>query len=261
MTEFYEKAVNDEYRKKNLEFLQKYMKLSYCDLYFCDKAILVEGAAERLLIPDMIEKCDSEGCFLNKPTLKSQYYTLLEVGGAYAHNFFEFVDFLEIPTLIITDVDYVDANNKRCELDVAAHSSNGTINRWCHDVYGIAVSNSIAIGKILELQEDDLKKSNGLRHIEFQIQENGAAPRSFEEAIINVNREKFGISEDATVIEYNEDEIGKTDFALRLLVDAQFSDYSVPAYIKNGLIWLDKQSKIPETVPVVTKLKRTRKDK
>lgn len=261
MIEFYEKAVNDEYRKKNLEFLQKYMKLSYCDLYFCDKAILVEGAAERLLIPDMIEKCDSEGCFKNQPTLKSQYYTLLEVGGAYAHNFFEFVDFLEIPTLIITDVDYVDANNKRCELDVATRSSNGTIIRWCHDVYGIAVSNSIAIGKILELQEDDIKKSNGLRHIEFQIQENGAAPRSFEEAIINVNREKFDISEDVTLIEYNEDKIGKTDFALRLLVDARYSDYSVPAYIKNGLIWLDKQSKIPDAVPVVTKLKRTRKDK
>lgn len=261
MTEFYEKAVNDEYRKKNLEFLQKYMKLSYCDLYFCDKAILVEGAAERLLIPDMIEKCDSEGCFKKQPTLKSQYYTLLEVGGAYAHNFFEFVDFLEIPTLIITDVDYVDANNKRCELNVATRSSNGTIIRWCHDVYEIAVSNSIAIGKILELQEDDSKKSNGLRHIEFQTQENGAAPRSFEEAIMNVNREKFSISKDATVIEYNEDEIGKTDFALRLLVDAQYSDYSVPTYIKNGLIWLDKQSKIPETVPVVTKLKRTRKDK
>lgn len=98
-----------------------------------------------------------------------------------------------------------------------------------------------------------------MRHIEFQIQENGVAPRSFEEAIINVNREKFGISEDATVIEYNEDEIGKTDFALRLLVDAQYSDYSVPTYIKNGLVWLDKQSKIPETVPVVTKLKKTRK--
>lgn len=128
-------------------------------------------------------------------------------------------------------------------------------------MYGIAVSKSIAIGKILELQEDDIKKSNGLRHIEFQIQENGAAPRSFEEAIMNVNREKFGISEDTTVIEYNEDEIGKTDFALRLLVDAQYSDYSVPTYIKNGLIWLDKQSKIPETVHAVTKLKRTRKDK
>ena len=54
-------AVNADERKERLDFLQKYMKLSYCDLYFCDKAILVEGASERLLLPDMIQKCFEKG--------------------------------------------------------------------------------------------------------------------------------------------------------------------------------------------------------
>lgn len=259
MTEFYEKAANDETKQRNLSFLQKYMKLSYCDLYFCDKAILVEGAAERLLIPDMIEKCQNNGLFSSDPPLSSQYYTMLEVGGAYAHNFFEFLDFLEIPTLIITDVDYVGRNNKQCELSEATHSSNGTIARWCHDVYNIPISKHIDLTTVLQLQSDELNKTNGLRHIEFQIKENGAAPRSLEEAIINVNREIFDISDSATTIEYDEKEIGKTDFALRLLVDPYYTNYNVPTYIKNGLIWLDAQSKMPIPTAAHTKYKTLKK--
>lgn len=35
-------------------FLQQYMTLTKCDLYFADKAILVEGATERILMPRII---------------------------------------------------------------------------------------------------------------------------------------------------------------------------------------------------------------
>lgn len=42
----------------NMDFIKKYLTLSRCDLFFADKVIFVEGASERLLIPDMIEKCD-----------------------------------------------------------------------------------------------------------------------------------------------------------------------------------------------------------
>ena len=37
--------------------------ISRCDLFFADKVIMVEGASERLLIPDMIQKCDGQGAF------------------------------------------------------------------------------------------------------------------------------------------------------------------------------------------------------
>lgn len=262
ITDFYNKAFNGrqsgekEQHKKNLEFLQKYMKLSYCDLYFCDKAILVEGAAERLLLPNMIEKCNTEGLFVSKPSLASQYYSIIEVGGAYALNFFEFVDFLEIPTLIITDVDYVGGNQKKCQKKDAVRSSNATISRWCRDMYDIAVSNPIGIDKVIELCGDAGKKTNGLRHIEFQGLENKAYPRSLEEAIINVNRDIFGVDLSDTEIDYDENEIGKTDFAIRLLVEPKYSVYKVPGYIKDGLKWLDAQSKMPESIEPVTKLKR-----
>lgn len=115
LTDFFNNCQNDEEKKDNLQFLHKYMTISRCDLYFCDKAVLVEGAAERLLIPDMINKCDQAGLFNTKsPTLASQYCSIIEVGGAYAHKFFDFIDFLGIPTLILTDIDFVTLHGNNC---------------------------------------------------------------------------------------------------------------------------------------------------
>jgi predicted ATP-dependent endonuclease of OLD family len=105
-----------------MEFLRKYLTLSRCDLYFCDKAILVEGAAERLLIPDMIKKCERYGKFKgNIPSLSSQYCSIIEVGGAYAHRFFGFVDFLEIPTLILTNINFDETEGKKTGFALGEH--------------------------------------------------------------------------------------------------------------------------------------------
>lgn len=55
---------------------------------------MVEGASERLLIPDMIDKCDKSGDFSSqKYKLPAQYYTLIEIGGAYAYKFIPFIEF------------------------------------------------------------------------------------------------------------------------------------------------------------------------
>lgn len=95
-----------------LPFLKRYVKLTHCDLFFADKAILVEGQVERLLLPLMIERSGSmEGCV----HLPNQYITILEVGGAYAHMFQPLIEFIGIPTLVITDLDAVDANGKKCK--------------------------------------------------------------------------------------------------------------------------------------------------
>ena len=65
----------------NTEFLHQYMTLTGCNLLFADKVILIEGTAERLLLPKMIAKVD---CSLpvGKQRLSSQYIAVLEVGGA-----------------------------------------------------------------------------------------------------------------------------------------------------------------------------------
>lgn len=86
---------------KDRDFLQRYLKLTHCDLFFADAAILVEGNVERLLMPLMIEKEAS--------SLRSAALCILEVGGAFGHRFKELIEFLGITTLIITDIDSVTA--------------------------------------------------------------------------------------------------------------------------------------------------------
>lgn len=92
----------------NVNFIRKYLTLTKCDLFFADKAIFVEGASERLLLPGMIEKCEATRVFgFGKYPLSAQYYTLIEIGGAYAHKFIPFIEFLGVPCLILTDLDSV----------------------------------------------------------------------------------------------------------------------------------------------------------
>jgi predicted ATP-dependent endonuclease of OLD family len=84
---------------KDRDFLQRYLKLTHCDLFFADAAILVEGNVERLLLPLMIEK--------EAKTLRSAALSILEVGGAFGHRFSQLIHFLGITTLVITDLDSV----------------------------------------------------------------------------------------------------------------------------------------------------------
>ncbi|MFD0985504.1 ATP-dependent nuclease [Methyloligella solikamskensis] len=81
------------------DFLQRYLKLTHCDLFFSDAAVLVEGNVERLLLPIMISK--------TARSLRSSCICILEVGGAFGHKFKSLIEFLGIVTLIITDVDSV----------------------------------------------------------------------------------------------------------------------------------------------------------
>jgi predicted ATP-dependent endonuclease of OLD family len=81
------------------DFLEKYLKLTHCDLFFSDAAILVEGNVERLLLPIMIRKVAK--------TLRSACLCILEVGGAFGHRFQSLIEFLGLTTLIVTDIDSV----------------------------------------------------------------------------------------------------------------------------------------------------------
>lgn len=91
---FYESAAPAE-----RNFLERYLKLTHCDLFFADAAVLVEGNVERILLPQMIAKA--------APRLQSTYLTLLEIGGAFGHKFKALIEFLGLTTLIITDLDSV----------------------------------------------------------------------------------------------------------------------------------------------------------
>lgn len=82
------------------DFLQRYLKLTHCDLFFADAAILVEGNVERLLLPVMIEK--------ETVSLRSACLSILEVGGAFGYRFKSLIEFLGLVALVITDLDSVE---------------------------------------------------------------------------------------------------------------------------------------------------------
>lgn len=215
----------------NLDFLNKYLTLTRCDLFFADKVILVEGASERLLIPDMIIKSSN--------SLSSQYYSIIEVGGAYAHIFIPLVKFLNIPCLIITDIDSVDSEGKKCKVSKGTHSSNATINNWVRNVKGLKQEDEISLSLINSLSIDE--KTVGKIHLEFQIYENDICGRSLEEAIMNCNRDLYLKSESLSEDDIEFNGKSKTTFALDLLM--KNNDYNIPQYIANGLNWLSNQKR------------------
>ena len=78
--------------EEHRRFLHQYLTLTRCDLFFADKAVLIEGTSERLLLPVIINKLGGHPSPA-EPKLSSQYVTTMEVGGAYAHIFFALLDF------------------------------------------------------------------------------------------------------------------------------------------------------------------------
>lgn len=214
-------------------FLHQYLTLTRSDLFFADKAILVEGTSERLIVPKAIEKCATG--------LSSQYVTLIEVGGAYAHLFFPLLDFLQIPSLVITDIDSVakregDTRAKAALVHAGEGTSNATIKHWFKqpNITPTQLLTKAASGEIIKRD----------RYLAFQVSEdvNGPCGRSFEEAFILANPEIFGLdmSNDLGRVEEESAALAgsekKSDFALRFAVEQ--TAWRTPRYIDDGLKWL-----------------------
>ena len=232
----------------NVNFIRKYLTLTKCDLFFADKAIFVEGASERLLLPDMIEKCEATGVFgSGKYPLSAQYYALIEIGGAYAHKFIPFIEFLGVPCLILTDLDSVADRiskggkvvKKSVVVSQGETTSNETIKWWIRRNKGLPENDTskIDLTVITSMSPDD--KTRGKCHIEFQTAENGLCGHSLEEAVRNVNRKHYDLGDSTSEEDLEFKGKSKTDFALDLICEC--ADYCVPAYIKSGLTWLNNQ--------------------
>lgn len=222
-----------------LDFLRRYIRLTHCDLFFADKAIFVEGQVERLLLPMMIEEqAKVAGC----ETLGSQYISISEVGGAYAHKFKPIIEFLGIPSLIITDLDSVDDNNEKCPVAEGKGTSNVCLRTWLPAK--IKFDELMACG--------DVDKTQGCIRVAYQISQNGHCGRSFEEAFVyanipwlTANHAKLmttkaaikkavdaGLEAQAWTLS---SKLAKVDFALDLI---NAPGWGIPLYIQQGLKWL-----------------------
>ncbi|WP_317229400.1 ATP-dependent endonuclease [Clavibacter sp. MX14-G9D] len=233
-------------------FLHQYMTLTSSDLFFADNAVLVEGTSERLIVPHVLDKM--------APTAKTQYTSILEVGGAYAYKFFPLIDFLGIPTLIITDFDSVRLNdNKRYEasnVHDGTSTSNVSLKTWFKEAGEVTPT--------LLLEASETAKVVDTRRLAYQVPESIGGPcgRTFEDAFILANSSKFSLDEGSVDAQETQAKLlasvkKKTDFAIEYSVDDR--EWVTPKYILDGLQWLlvsrvpkEQTEELPDTVSSVT---------
>jgi putative ATP-dependent endonuclease of OLD family len=222
------------------DFVTQYLTVVRCDLFFCDKAIMIEGAVERLLLPKMIRLVAAP-----ELDLTQSYVSVVEVGGAYAHVFREFLKFLQVPTLVITDLDATNAERKKCRVAQGVSTSNATLKQWLPKKAALA-----------EIQAStEAERTDGIIRVAFQVPEVAGGPcaRSFEEAFcyanaawLLANKKKLRgtvdlfTQADAGALEDAAHDIvfPKVDFAMDLILN---DGWKTPKYIADGLVWLARQ--------------------
>jgi len=249
--------------KSTERFVTRYLKATHCDLFFADGAILVEGPAERLLVPHFVRQ--------HYKSLCECYVTTLEIGGRHAHRLRPLIEHLGLNTLVITDMDVSEIRNKKL---YSAHparnkslvTGNSTLRTW--------VPRQKSFDLLLDLPEPSkLAQIDDYSSVRVAYQcpvtvtlEGNAEPtealvNTFEDALVLSNlsffktlkgrgliktfREIIGASTntDALVSGINEalEKGKKAELALELLLLPDRSELIPPGYIADGLSWLQDQ--------------------
>lgn len=272
----FHKDLSEKYKKETDEFkfLQQYLSIESAELFFADKAIFIEGISEGMLLQHFISQYDEARTEEEKATnakkstyipIAAQNVTVVQA-GANAKAFRHFLDFLKIPTLIITDIDTAMAKSTKSGFRYSACAVN--------DSQACTTSNS-TIKYYLgapEFKAGDATYSKWFKsvldhkatcvssyvYVAYQTDEDSYQARSFEDAFINVNFSQIKANLDSIGGLKNEDEFNtltdmyqltnrvidkKSDFAAALLflTHAKGLQWKVPAYIWGGLEWLQKQ--------------------
>ncbi|WP_439444575.1 ATP-dependent endonuclease [Xanthomonas translucens pv. translucens] len=213
-------------------------------MFFADKAILIEGPTERLLMPRIFQIIDEA---LDDPKkLSHQYVSTVEVDGANAKIFSPLLDFLELRTLVITDLDSVKMGDKgryvKCPYSQGERSLNTTLRDWFKINDGEALTLDFLKAKTPE------EKIKGYQRVAYQIHEaeSNFCARTYEDAFILANPALFALKEgdDWGDLSFKlASDMGKVETALKygLSEDA----WKVPAYINEGLLWLADSTPLP----------------
>ena len=242
-------------------FVSRYLQATHADLFFADGAILVEGAAERMLVPHFIRNHYEE--------LHNCYLTLLEVGGSHAHLLKPLIEHLGLNTLIITDIDAVDKSTKKKAFPRKGANlitANNVLKNW-HP-------RKESIDELFGLEEEEKEKlydnSFSIRvahQTQVKVSLDGendpseAFPNTFEDALALENIDFFRNAKGLGLIKKFRDTIKsntdvselhknlleaienttKAKFALEILYSEDPASIFVPQYIHNGLKWLENK--------------------
>lgn len=258
----------DRIEKKHFKFLNQYLSIGSSELFFAEKIIFIEGITEKILLPYFIDIFDQKnGDKKDLPKLTSQNISILEV-GANAKAFRHFLDFLEIRTLIITDLDTTikkipekekgKTTYPACGVLEGTHTSNYTLK---HYLKAPKIDSPEFPEWMEKLKQHEHSDPSSIIKLTYQNEENGYHGRSFEEAFFNANLELIeknikeieGLKnkDHFTENKGNVDKLvslilkkdGKSDFASSILYLALSDDdleWNIPAYVKEGLMWIVK---------------------
>ncbi len=249
---------------KQYQFLKQYLTISRAEIFFAEKVILIEGDTERILMPAMMRKIDNEHKEESTLPLLSQNISIVEV-GAHSQIFDNFIEFLGIKTLVITDIDSVKedigedgkSHFNSCRVVEGTASSNNALKHYFSQTT-FEDLRDLSFGDKQLSKTGELWKINqhGKLCIVFQTNEGDYHARSFEDAFININKdfiksniESFkGLKNNKHFYDIEKDSYDlacdcvakKTHFALDILYnsDDQMSNWNIPLYIKEGLLWL-----------------------
>lgn len=249
---------NDETQK----FVTRYLKTTHCDLFFADAAILVEGPAERMLVPHFIHD--------HFEKLNQSYITLLEIGGSHAHRLRPLIEHLGLVTLIITDLDSAEPTGHHSVKHPARGEKlitrNATLKTWLPEKELIDELLDVPVSAKVKKNDDFFSirvayQSPVLIQINDSQDSEEALSNTFEDALIFENLSIFkdlkgdglikkfkdAIAENQTPADLGQamfqilKKIKKAEFALELLYAQEPKALKVPMYISEGLTWLQYQ--------------------
>ena len=239
------------------KFATRYLRTTHCDLFFADAAILVEGSAERMLLPHFVRA--------KFPKLDQSYISLLEIGGAHAHRLKPLLDTLGLLSLVVTDLDSIhktDTAKAHPERGKGYRSGNTTLKDW--------VPKKEPLDDLLDLPDDAKQTADGLIRVAYQCPitveynegegQNEAIPYTFEDSLALTNLALFrGYAEPVGLLKKlqtalreetlegaskemfaNLEKGSKAEMALELLYLSEPDQLEAPSYIADGLKWLEK---------------------
>lgn len=247
------------------KFVTRYLQATHCDLFFADAVILVEGTAENMLLPHFIR---------NKyPRLYQRYISILSINGRHSHRLNPLIEKLCIPTLVIADMDSAEkeGHHKAAypERGKGLISGNYTIAKWLIKEKDFDKLLTIPAAKKEMIKETPYKYSIRVAYqtpvtINYDGTDKVALSSTFEDCLVYTNYKLFkGISTDDTgsLVKRVSDKINqgstfedfhkdvyevlrngesaqKAEFALDLIYAVDPNELIVPAYIAEGLEWL-----------------------
>lgn len=238
------------------QFVTRYLRVQHADVFFADALILVEGAAERMLIPHFIKN--------GHPAVHHAYVTMLEIGGSHAHRLRPLIDALKIPTLVVTDLDpQLDNHSTPTAREAKQKTGNPTLKKW--------LANGDDIDVLLDAPAESkelLGDTQFAVRFAYQIPvaatlPNGdsgeALPTTFEDALAFENVDFFralagvgltkkfadtlstGLDVTTAAVDLHKylGSGSKAELALDVLADPNFDAMLSPRYIQEGLDWLE----------------------